>query len=86
MTAEEIPAILYENIHKSDIIKNSYILLDGFTGFTPVQYKIIGRLLDCSKGLECTVSIGSGDEKYYEFSETELFAMGKTMINKINEK
>lgn len=85
MTAEEIPAILYENIHKSDIIKNSYILLDGFTGFTPVQYKIIDRLLDCSKGLECTVSIGSGDEKYYEFSETELFAMGKTMINKINE-
>lgn len=85
ITAEEIPNIFYDNIHRSRLIKNSYILLDGFTGFTPVQYKIIDGFLDYSKGVECTVCIGSGEENLYKFSDTELFAMGKTIIKKIGE-
>ena len=43
-TAEEILETLCTVLPRSEFIKNSQIYLDGYTGFTPVQYRIIGLL------------------------------------------
>ncbi|MDO4938986.1 MAG: exodeoxyribonuclease V subunit gamma [Lachnospiraceae bacterium] len=76
VTLEEIPDILAANIHKSDFIKNAYIVLDGFTGFTPVQYRIIENFLCYAREVVITVSIG-------EDRESDIFDMSREMIDRI---
>ena len=77
VTAEEIPDILAKNIDKSETVRNSVIILDGFTGFTPIQYRIIEKFLACAKEVIVTVSIG-------EDTDNPLFDMPREMMRKIN--
>ena len=76
VTLEEIPDILAVSIHKSNLIKNAYIVLDGFTGFTPIQYRIIESFLCYAREVVVTVSMG-------EDRDSDLFDMSREMINRI---
>ena len=67
---EEIPDILASNIHNSSLIRNSTIILDGFTGFTPVQYRIIENFLCSAK--EVVITVGIGDDR-----DSSLFDMSR---------
>lgn len=57
ITAEEILLVLYGLIDKSQWVKNTVICLDGFTGFTPCQYKILEKMLKYAKKVMVTVTI-----------------------------
>lgn len=57
ITAEEILLVLYSLIDKSQWVKNTVICLDGFTGFTPCQYKILEKMLKYAKKVMITVTI-----------------------------
>ncbi len=46
ITAEEMPGILAERIDRTDFLKDTDIVLDGFTGFVPIQMEVIGRLFE----------------------------------------
>lgn len=70
-------------VEKSKIIKDSVILFDGFTGFTPVQYRLIGALLEICENVMVTITI---DEKNYRSpykDNYELFATSKETIFKL---
>ncbi len=41
----------------SDILKESTIVLDGFTGFTPVQNRLLGELLEVCREVIVTVTM-----------------------------
>ena len=43
ITSEEILDVLCGLVEKSKLIAGSEIIFDGFTGFTPIQYKLIDR-------------------------------------------
>lgn len=45
ITTEETMDLLAEALDRSELIKDSVVVLDGFTGFTPVQDKVIAKLL-----------------------------------------
>ena len=45
ITKEEILDILCNVMDKSRMLKDSVIALDGFTGFTPLQNKVLGEML-----------------------------------------
>lgn len=50
ITSEEILDVLCTVIDKSQLIKDSEIIFDGFTGFTPIQYKLMRLfLIKCSR-------------------------------------
>jgi len=89
ITNEEILLKLCENIKNSDIIKNSEFVFDGFTGFTPIQNKVLKLLTEYSKKIDITVTIplseceDMGSMGFSKIKEQELFNMSKTMINKI---
>lgn len=75
ITAEEILDVLCEVIEKSEIIKESIICLDGFTGFTPAQYKLLKILMKQAKKVIVTLTVdirALNNEKIQEF---ELFAL-----------
>lgn len=63
ITTEETMDVLCELLPKSSMVKNSIVVLDGFTGFTPVQYKVIAELLNLSQEMYVSVTLRSGDEK-----------------------
>ena len=76
ITLEEIPDVLAKNICKSSIIRDSVIVLDGFTGFTPIQYRIIENLLVYAKEVTFTVTWGD---------DASLFRMSTDMRKRIGE-
>lgn len=83
-TLERIAAI----IPSSETIKKSVIVFDGFTGFTPVQRRLIGTLLENSleihvglllEGEECT---GENDKA---IKDHELFYLSKTTVSQLEK-
>ena len=45
VTTEETLELLTRAVERSAIIKNSVVVFDGFTGFTPIQNRLIQRLM-----------------------------------------
>ena len=42
---EELLDVLSQTVPEAKMLKDSVIAMDGFTGFTPVQNRLIGELL-----------------------------------------
>ena len=89
ITKEEVLDELCEVINDSNILKDSTVVLDGFTGFTPIQYKLIGHILQMAKKVIITVTM-SGEEAekitaagFMNIKEQELFNMSKTTVNQL---
>ncbi len=89
ITKEEILNELSMVVEESALLKDSTIVLDGFTGFTPIQYKLISKLLVLARKVVVTVTI-SVDEAariteagFLNVKEHELFNMSKTTVNQL---
>ena len=52
--------LLCEKIGSSRLVRDSWIVLDGFTGFTPIQNKLLRELLKMARQIWVTVTL---DEK-----------------------
>lgn len=83
VTSEEILEKLCKLIPDSEVIKKSEIYLDGFTGFTPVQYKLIGVLLKYAKNVSVCVTIDTRELKLNIIKEHELFNLSKVTVSKL---
>ncbi|WP_160646161.1 helicase-exonuclease AddAB subunit AddB [Chengkuizengella marina] len=79
--AEDYLDILANQIKDSQYIQKAEIWVDGFHGFTPLEYKILGQILQTAKKVKITLTI---DKKYHaldEAKELDLFhPTAKTMI------
>ena len=62
ITSEEILSVLCSVIDRSENIKRSEIILDGFTGFTPIQYRLIELLLIYSGKVIVSVTADSREK------------------------
>lgn len=58
ITGEEMLDLLAEAIPSSDWVKRSAFVLDGFTGFTPVQYRVITALIRYSRDVVISLTYG----------------------------
>lgn len=56
-TQEEVLDIFAKVVSRSDMIRNSHIYMDGFTGFTPIQYKLIEELLKTAADITVTLTL-----------------------------
>lgn len=79
ITAEELLLVLSKVISNSSLLRNSMIAIDGFTGFTPVQFVLLKELLKICDKLMVTVTIDHLEPTKIK-SEHELFYMSKKMI------
>lgn len=84
ISAEQILEVLAEVADKSQLLDNSVICFDGFTGFTPVQLKVIDLLLSKAKQMIFTLTIS--EEYYYSEADEEfrLFHLSKDTIKRLN--
>lgn len=83
ITQEEVLDVLSNVIEKSDLIKNSVISFDGFTGFTPAQYKLLGLLMKLSKKLLITITVDKREDISRLGEEFELFHLSKKTIHRL---
>lgn len=85
VSAEQILDVLAEEIVRSKLLDNSVICFDGFTGFTPIQLKVINLMLGKAEHLLFTLTI-SEKEYYKEIDEKfDLFHLSKDTIRRINK-
>lgn len=84
LTAEESLEVLADVLPRSGLIRDSIIVFDGFTGFTPVQNKVIGKLLGLAKEVIVTVALEGNHDLDAPGKEQELFAMSRKMIRSLN--
>lgn len=80
VTVEEILEELCKVIPRSELIKGSIVTLDGFTGFTPIQYRLLGLLMRFCKEVRLTVTIDSGLNPYVESGNEDIFHMSRHMV------
>lgn len=57
LAVEETGSLLAEHIAKSQVIPQTHILIDGFTGFTPQQYIILQELMLHAKSLSMALTM-----------------------------
>lgn len=83
ITAEEILDVLACVAVKSKLLKESVIVLDGFTGFTPVQNKLLCELLKICDKVVITVTIDEKENPYVYQHPYQLFALSKKMVTSV---
>ena len=77
ITTEETLDRLKAALPKSGIIRNSVIAFDGFTGFTPIQNRVIQELIRLSRQVIVTVTIDDREDPGRMDGEHRLFYLSK---------
>ncbi len=85
VTTEDTLALLSQAVHESRIMKNSVIIFDGFTGFTPIQYRLIAELMELSHRVIVSVTLGEGENPYHITGEQELFYLSKKTVRDLQK-
>jgi len=76
LISEQLLDVLAQKMDRSQKLKDATFYLDGFTGFTPIQRKVIEKLLRIGKNVYVGLTL---DGRYVRsrYHEYELFAMSK---------
>ncbi len=90
MAREEILVRAAKDAEKAPFLKGATVFLDGFTGFTPVQYELIQSLYEITGQMYVTVTDdGSGDPLFELGRSTiehlESIAQGDIRIEDVND-
>lgn len=84
ITTEEILDVLYEKVENSQFVRDSVICLDGFTGFTPSQTKLLTKLMRLCKKVYVTVTIDEREQRIAD-EDYQLFHLSKKTIASLQE-
>lgn len=81
ITTEETLDLVCRSLHKSRLISGSVIVFDGFTGFTPIQNRVIQELMRLAAEVVVTVTLGMGENPYEFDGEQKLFYLSKKTVH-----
>ena len=83
----DLLTILADKIEESDLVKNSIIYIDEFSGFTPQEYEVLEKLILLAKQVNITICMDNTDT--YTNPDTDIFYTNKItyqrLINLANE-
>lgn len=80
ITTEETLDVLRRSLVKSKILQGSVVVFDGFTGFTPIQNRLIQELMRVCEETIVTVTIGAKEDPYQMDGEQKLFHLSKKTV------
>lgn len=86
ITKEELLDVLSDAVPESVLLKNSVVVLDGFTGFTPVQNRLLGELMKVCRKVAVTVVMDEREDAFTYRHPFQLFAISKQMVTSLMEK
>lgn len=85
VTAEEILHILKDLAKDSEILRDSVIVFDEFTGFTPIQNDLLRELLLIAREVRIALTIDGREDFYHSRGSEELFDLSKKTIRSLME-
>ena len=85
ITSEEVLSVLCDVVSESEILRDAVVTLDGFTGFTPIQYRLIEQLLIYCREVYVTVTIDAGEELLRVGPKHRLFYMSRNMMHHLRK-
>ena len=77
ITSEEVLTVLSGVVPQSKLLKDCVICLDGFTGFTPVQYRLIRELMKVCSDMYLTVIMDEKQSVFRTGEKHELFYLSR---------
>ena len=80
VTAEKTLEVLMEYASDSSLLKDAVFVFDGYTGFTPVQMKLLHQLLYLAKDVYVAVTMDTEEGLYEDPGIQELFFMSHKMV------
>lgn len=80
ITTEETLDVLRNSLRRSSLIKGSVVVFDGFTGFTPIQNRLIQEIMTLSSETIVAVTLGAGENPYLLDGEQKLFHLSKKTV------
>lgn len=80
ITQEEVLDAMGRVAPQSKKLKDSVLVLDGYTGFTPIQLQLLETLLEICEEVYVTVTIAAGEDPYKMGSPHELFYLSKQTV------
>lgn len=83
LTGEEAMDVLANVICLSEKLKGSVVFMDGFTGFTPIQLKVIRELLSSCSKVYVTVTLDVREDPYAKGKIHQLFYMSRKMVHSL---
>lgn len=89
ITAEELLEVLAQEVYRSGILQGAVMVLDGFTGFTPVQYYLLEELMKVTDEILVTAVLDERENPEHCEGVQDLFYMTKEtvqMLLKIAER
>ena len=83
IASEEVLEILSGFVDSSGLLHGAVIGFDGFTGFTPSQYKLLTRLLHCCKKVYITMTIDPKEHIMIPDTDHALFHLSRHTVQKL---
>ncbi len=80
ITKEETLDLLTERLHLSALVPKSTFVFDGFTGFTPIQNKVIEELMCLAEDVVVTLEMDSRYSPYRLEGEDFLFHLTRQTV------
>ena len=80
ITQEELLHVLISVAQESKILRNSVLVLDEFTGFTPVQVELLRTLMPICSEIMVSLTIDAKEDFFHSRGVHELFDMPKKTI------
>ncbi|MCM1188726.1 MAG: PD-(D/E)XK nuclease family protein [bacterium] len=80
ITTEETLDVLRRSLAKSRLLPGSVVVFDGFTGFTPIQNRVIQELMRVCGEVIVTAVMGQGEDPYRPDGEQRLFHLSKKTV------
>lgn len=80
ITTEGKLEVLRRSLSLSKLLPGSVVAFDGFTGFTPIQNRVIQGLMGLCGEVIVTVTMGQGEDPYRPDGEQRLFHLSKKTV------
>ncbi len=80
ITTEETLDVLRRSLQKSRLLPGSVVVFDGFTGFTPIQNRVIAELMRLCGEVVMVLTLGAGENPYELDGEQKLFHLTKKTV------
>lgn len=77
ITTEEKLDVLERSLHKSALLQGSVVVFDGFTGFTPIQIRVMKELMRLCGEVVVVLTLGAGEDPYVQGGEQQLFHLSR---------